>query len=602
MQNKFYLHQSFIAFISLACVILLTSCASSKQTLPGKFHPQALMQKSANAYLQKAQTESGPDSRRNKLNAITVLLINNHLNAAHQLIKTIEFDDLNSQNQAYYRIVQAFLNLNLNKPKQALQSIRHVSVNDFADQDRSRRLLYHQIALLCFQRNHKIVQTIKHSIAVSSLNANQDKDWLQTIWLQLQRLSVTTLKHQSNKANDADLKAWFQLALIIRQYNTSPQLLAHHLQKWQQQHPQHAANQLLPESLTAKQVGVFKPNKIAILLPQSGQYQNMADAVRNGLLTAIKRQQSQPDISFYDTSKQPIAQVYKKALNDGADMIIGPLTKPHVKALAQQDIPVPTVALNYASSSPQSRYLLEFGLSPQHSAHQSASSAWKRGANNFLVIQSPGTWFDNVNQAFQSYFVDLGGQINEQLTLKDNKKLQIAQALNVNQSQVRAHYIRNILKEKPIYTPRRRQDIHGIFLLTPPETARQVNPLIKFYYAGDLPIYSTSLINDDQKQPHKNSDLDPIHFSDLRWILNSHYTAVKKQMKNNWPQSYQKYRRLYAIGYDAYTIGQHINYFNMMPHSVLPGVSGPLYADGQKIHQQLALGRFHNGQVKFLSE
>ena len=603
MPNRFRLNHYILSLVTTLSIVLLASCASAPQSsLPSQMRPKAFTQHSAQSYLNKAQKQQGYKQHYNQLNATAVLLINNYNNAANQLLNDITEDELQASNQSYFYLLKTFLKLNLNQPKQALETIKSVNPSQLTHSERSVQLLYRQVAQMCYQRNHRTVASIKQRIAIAHLSKRVNKEWLQSTWLKLQRLSVKTLKQQS-RHNSGYVRAWFKLALIIRQNNTHARALTRHIQQWQRQHPNHTANRLLPDNLTPQSIATYHAQKIAILLPQSGPYQSKAQAIRNGLLTALKKQNTSTDISFYDTSKGSIRAIYQKAIDQDSDLIIGPLTKPHVKKIAQRNIPVPTIALNYTTHPPESEHLLEFGLSPQQSARQSADSAWKRGANNFLMIQSPGSWFDNISRTFKQRIRSKGGSIGKQITLnKDDHKLQIAQALGVNQSQVRAHYVRNILREKPIYTPRRRQDLHGIFLVTPPPLARQINPLIKFYYAGDLPIYSTSLINDDTDQPHKDSDLDPIHFSDLRWILNSHYQTVKHSMKSNWPQSYQTHRRLYAIGFDAVNIAEHINYFNKMPSCVFPGVSGPLYAHDQKVNQQLALGRFAHGQVKFVSE
>lgn len=586
---------------------ILTGCASpTRTTLPSHFRPQSVLSSSADSYLNKAQTQQGQQQHHNELNAIAVLLINNHNNAAHQLLAQLDTTNWQPAQQAYHQLLQVFLQLNLNHPQQALQLLKPISKPAINATDKPTRLLFHQIARLCYQRNHKVVASLAQSMLISQINDNQSSQWLNNIWLELQRLSVHTLKQQSHQQTQPQVKAWFQLARIVRQHNTHAQTLVRQINNWQKRHPQHPANQLLPDNLNGQQLMPIQPQKIALLLPQSGNFQNMGQAVQNGLLTALQKQDPSPNISIYDTAQKPIAQVYQQAIKEGANMVMGPLTKPHVKALnkamAHQDNNVPTVALNYTNQPAQSTYLMEFGLSPQQSASQAADSAWRRGANRFLVIQQQGPWFNKVQHAFQNSLQQKGGRITEHITLGDNPKLQIAQALGVNQSQVRAHYIRNILRKKPIFTPRLRQDIHGIFLLAPPKKAREINPLIKFYYGGNIPIYSTSMIYDGKQQPHKNSDLDPIYFSDLRWILNDHYPSLKKRMRNNWPDSYSRYTKLYAIGFDALTIGEHFNYFSSLPYTVYPGVSGPLYSHNHKVKQLLALGRFRHGQVKFVSE
>lgn len=591
----------------VASISLLTSCASPTQTtLPSHFRPQSVLSSSADSYLNKAQTQQGQQQHHNLLNAIAVLLINNHNNAANQLLAELDTSNWQSTEKAYYQLLHTFLQLNLNHPQKALQTLQNLDQWAIQSADKSTRLLYHQIAWLCYQRNHKVVASLKQSMLISQINNNQNQQWLNNIWLESQRLSVHTLKQQSHQQTNSQVKAWFQLATLIRQHNTHAQTLVHQLKNWQNRHPHHPANQLIPKNLNDQQLMPIQPQNIAVLLPQSGAYQQMGQAVQNGLLTALQKRDQSASIKIYDTTQKSMSQLYQQAVSDGCDMIIGPLTKPHVqafvKAVDHQDNNIPIVSLNYTNQLPQSSHILEFGLSPQQSARQAADSAWRRGANRFLVIQQKGPWFNKVVNAFQNSLQQKGGQIAEHIVVNNKLKLQIAQALGVNQSQVRAHYIRNILQEEPIFTARRRQDIHGIFLSAPPQKAREINPLIKFYYGGDIPIYSTSLIYDGKQQPHKNSDLDPIHFSDLRWVLNDHYPSLKQRMQNNWPDSYARYTKLYAIGYDALSIGQHFNYFTLLPYTVYPGVSGPLYSHNHKVKQLLALGRFHHGQVKFVSE
>ena len=71
---------------------------------------------------------------------------------------------------------------------------------------------------------------------------------------------------------------------------------------------------------------------------------------------------------------------YQQAVESGADLIIGPLTKSLVNQLAEkEDLPVPTLALNYADSvgeSPQNLY--QFGLAPADEIYQILNLAWAR--------------------------------------------------------------------------------------------------------------------------------------------------------------------------------------------------------------------------------
>ena len=73
--------------------------------------------------------------------------------------------------------------------------------------------------------------------------------------------------------------------------------------------------------------------------------------------------------------------------------------------------------------------------------------------------------------------------------------------------------------------PRRRQDFDGIFLLAPdPDTARRLRPLLVYHYAGDIPVYASSAVVNDQGKT-QNRDLNglivleiPAHFKNILYL------------------------------------------------------------------------------------
>src|SRR3989338_6374254 len=93
----------------------------------------------------------------------------------------------------------------------------------------------------------------------------------------------------------------------------------------------------------------LSPQHIALLLPLSGPLSPYATAIRNGFFTAYYEQKNRtgtaPSISVMDTTGQPIQTVYKTAVAQGADFIVGPLDKTNVTALVNtQVLPVPVLA------------------------------------------------------------------------------------------------------------------------------------------------------------------------------------------------------------------------------------------------------------------
>ena len=81
---------------------------------------------------------------------------------------------------------------------------------------------------------------------------------------------------------------------------------------------------------------------IALLLPlQSPIFGQSANGVKEGFIAATKHEQALPlDIKIYATSDDPpdILNSYQQALNAGATIVVGPLTRNGVSILASSGI------------------------------------------------------------------------------------------------------------------------------------------------------------------------------------------------------------------------------------------------------------------------
>ena len=130
------------------------------------------------------------------------------------------------------------------------------------------------------------------------------------------------------------------------------------IERWRSVWTSHTASQTLPSDLAALQsLWDDRPRKIALLLPLQ---QPAGIAIQEGFFSAyyesLQISGDVPTVSTYDTSSVVnLEAVYQQAVESGADLIIGPLTKSLVNQLAEkEDLPVPTLALNYADSVEES--------------------------------------------------------------------------------------------------------------------------------------------------------------------------------------------------------------------------------------------------------
>ena len=64
--------------------------------------------------------------------------------------------------------------------------------------------------------------------------------------------------------------------------------------------------------------------------------------------------------------------------------------------------------------------------------------------------------------------------------------------LNVDESEQRLKSLERITRTDISFEARRRQDAEFVFMAGFARQARQLRPQLKFYNAGDLPVYATS--------------------------------------------------------------------------------------------------------------
>ncbi len=94
--------------------------------------------------------------------------------------------------------------------------------------------------------------------------------------------------------------------------------------------------------------------------------------------------------------------------------------------------------------------------------------------------------------------------------------------------------------------------------------------------------------------------MDGILFCDMPWMLRqpeSRNTQPSWQsIEQEWPDSAPPYKRLYALGIDAYNLLPWLNYLQIYRHEQLSGETGNLYLDdNNRIHRQLIWARFRRG-------
>jgi len=296
-----------------------------------------------------------------------------------------------------------------------------------------------------------------------------------------------------------------------------------------------------------------------------------------------------------------VVDQHNAAVTDGAEFIIGPLERNNVSRLNEEDhLTIPVLALNrIQNAGVTGKTFYQFGLAPEDEVIQVANQAWREGFRRALVLMPDNEWGQRNFSVFLDRWQNLGGEIADKqmfASQKDYSKL-VQSLLSVDASEKRASDLRRIIREPFEFDPRRRQDIDFIFLLANPLQARGINPTLAFFFAEDLPVYSTSHINDNAESRIDYMDLNGIRFCDIPWKLTrSNYLQL--QIQSRWSSARKTLAPFYALGVDAYHLFPRLEQLEKIPSDRIFGSTGILSLDDHRvISRQLMWAQIKNGQV-----
>lgn len=568
-------------------------------------------QESAIAYWRAAQALSSPDREANMLLAADALLKARQLNQAQQLLDDLKGTRYNGNLYLFKRLVNARLALAEGKADAALKELKQINPEQLSTPLQAE---FYDLRAQAQLKTGQMLASVDSRIQLDRLlNRSSDSrlnQWL--IWQALQQESRANLQTTSQKTSDPTLKGWVDLALLERNITQVGSDYSAEIDAWTSANRRHPGNAFLPRKASKNTAALNKPKHIALLLPLEGKLSGSAQALRDGFLAAYyldyqNQGQDLPKVTVLDTQgDNDVNGALQRALAEGADMIVGPLTKNGVEQIirnAPKNVPV--LALNTVDRGSSSA-VYQFGLSPEDEARQAAKAAWQDGHMNAIVITQAGYWGDRIAQAFKSEWDELGGQILANIEFEPGKPVSqpVKAALNVDQSEARAKQLKETIGVKLEYDVRRRQDVDMIFLAATPNDARQIPPMLAFYFAQNVPIYATSSIYTGSPNPSQDKDLNGVNFCDIAWYLDAkpQNAAEQDAITKLWPDAAQSHQRLYALGVDAYKLIPVIPRLQSLPQFSLNGATGKLSVNSQnKVVRSLRCTQFENGAVKRLN-
>jgi uncharacterized protein len=596
--------KSKILLAILMSISLLTGCAT---------HSKFQLNLSAQEYLQLSATAQEPKKTQYLLNAVEKYLEVHQTKTATHILEAIDTSAITPQQQSYWQLLSGRNYLLKGNASAAVDSLSKLQ-NDQNLNPLQQQTLYRSLAQAYATLGDVTNSLIERDNLLRISEKDDKRSIIEGSWVYMQSLDISQLESIQNSSN-ALVSGWYNLIMISRHTGYSDAQLLNALQQWRSQFPNHPANQLLADNLSTNQLVYQKPQKISLLLPLSGQYGAAGNAIRNGFYAAYYNEKKSntanlPTILTNNTVTTPVNQLYSTAVENGSDFIVGPLTKGNLQQLIDNNsINVPTLALNSLSDA-NSPLLIQFALSPIDEAQQVASFAWSQHHQRALIIATDSARGKDTLNEITKDWQNLGGNVVATWMVNSGPNLSstLSKILLVDNSRTRHWRIQAVTGEKLRYHQRRRQDVDVILMATTPVIARQIQPLMKYYLAQDIPIYATSQLYTGSANPAADNDLNGIFFCDSPWILNptagndARLAEIEQQISGVWPNNFKTYRRFYDMGIDAFDLSSRLNRLLLLPRIGWAAASGNLFLNPDKhVFRQLVWARFEKGRPRLLN-
>ena len=426
-----------------------------------------------------------------------------------------------------------------------------------------------------FQRSHA------HS------ESRQDEAVSDRLFGYLLRLDTATLAEARRGARDPNWRQWLEMQVVYRE---GPEALA----AWMTRPSALPQRPAMPQHVT-RWVTAESVDHIALVLPLGGRLAGAGEAILSGaidqLYTLFPDPSSRPTLTTLN-STQPVGirDLYRQAVADGADLIIGPLIKEEVASLGQlAQRTVPVIALNRTDSLTESfsRNWMSLSLAPEDEARQIADVAFGQACRHAIVVGVNSDRGARLLSSFTDRWTQHGGRIRGQLVVDNpaDTNTEMGKLLGSGSSDQRIRAVERAFDLPVDARGRGRSDFECIFMLAPDAaTARTWRPLLVFHMTGDIPVYATSAINDGMADT-RNRDLNGVVFVETPTMFP--------------PEMTDRLSRLRALGRDALTLAQHWQQTIETTHWVVRGQTGLLRRkqDGS-VERELELATFDGARIR----
>jgi uncharacterized protein len=336
----------------------------------------------------------------------------------------------------------------------------------------------------------------------------------------------------------------------------------------------------------AESDGYRPPAQIALLLPLSGSTAGAGFAVRDGFMSKYySDDRRRPRVSFYDTagSADGARRAAQRAISDGAQMLVGPLTREEVNAVsAMNDINVPVLLLNRGANG-VSNGNISFALSPDEEGWISADRLANRKLTNILVFTQRDDTAQRTLSAFKDQFRSRGGNIISETLVEGDDATATAKIAAVLAASANT-------PADAVY-----------FTLKAPQ-ARQVMKAMAGNTTTHKMVLSSSYILNGANAA-QDVVFNGVQMPELPWLLNQTYGLPSSDTIAKNPNLRGPAQRLYAFGADAWQLSAYYERLQRDAAFSIQGATGNLRIDSLgNVQRDPAWAIFSSGRPRVAAE
>ena len=315
----------------------------------------------------------------------------------------------------------------------------------------------------------------------------------ERVWGSVARVDPRRLAMLEGGAESARERAWWSLALA--QYEAfSGRNRLDAWRHWRETHREHPASQAPPPALEALR-SARRGIRIALLVPLSGPLASAGQALRDGFTAAYltAKPSAEDSLTVVDTARHGAVDAYRRAVARGAELVVGPLRKEAVTAVAALPPSVPTVALNVIDGG-GSRNMVQLAYAIEDEATAIAHAVG--GLERVLLLGVSAAWSQRAEGRLRAE-LDMHVQSPEIIDAGEVAGVRsvtgaVGQGLGISASQARREELGRLLRRELAFAPWRRDDIDAIVALVGAAQMTALMPALDFHSARGLPLYVPS--------------------------------------------------------------------------------------------------------------